>query len=288
MTMGRNRALAGALIFLAPALALLVAFRLAPVAAVLVGSVDLGSGKFGLDTFAFLLDSDGFRSSLLTTLVFNLVINPVQIGLALAIALVLVDGARWAGLFQTILLLPVAVPLAVSAVIWGVAFRPDDGIVNAILTAAGLPAQPWLASPDQALLSIMILASWVGIGYWTLFLVAGLQQIPKELREAAALDGAGYWRSLVHVRLPLLRRTLAFVLIADTVANVLLFAPIQILTRGGPAGSTDLIMFDVFRNAFVFGDKELASAQTVVLLTLMVVVVAVQFVLLDPDQGERS
>jgi multiple sugar transport system permease protein len=284
----RRRESLSAALFLLPALVLLVLFRLAPVLIVARDSVFIGQRFVGLDNFTFLFDSSAFRASLLTTLQFNLIINPVQILIAFGLALVLTDGARRAGLWQTLNLLPIAVPLAVSAVVWGVALRPDDGIVNAVLDSVGIPAQPWLTSPDQAMWAIIIMASWVGVGYWSLFLVSGLKQIPPSLTGAAAVDGAGYWRNLVSIRLPLMRRPLAFVLVADTVVNLLLFAPVQILTRGGPQGSTNLVMFDVFRTAFILNDKALASAETLLLIVVVLLIVAFQFRLLGGSDLDGS
>ena len=282
----RHPALA-ALGFLLPALALLVIFRIAPVIEVLFDSfLNSRSEWVGLENYFFLLTSEAFVNSMRVTLVFNLLINPIQIIMALAIALLIVDGARKPGMWQTLNLLPVVVPLAVSSLIWSVGFRPDDGILNAILEAAGLPGQRWLTSADQSMMSIIILASWVGVGYWSLFLVAGLHQVPKDVIEAARLDGGRYWGTLWHVRLPLMRRPLAFVLVADTAVNLLLFAPVQILTRGGPVDSTNLVMFDIYRNAFVFADLPLAAAETVLLLVVVIAIVGLQFFMLnqrDPD-----
>jgi len=285
----RRKNLRAATLFLFPALSLLVIFRLAPIVIVVRDSFRATGEWVGLENFRFLFESGVFRESLLVTLRFNLIVNPLQVTIAFVLALAIADGARRPGLWQTLNLLPIAVPLAVSAVVWGVAFRPDDGIVNALLAAVGLPDQPWLTSPDQALMAIIILASWVGVGYWSLFLVAGLHQITPSVVEAAALDGAGYWRTLRSVRLPLMRRALAFVLVADTVVNLLLFAPIQILTRGGPEGSTNVAMFDAYRTAFVFDDLALAAAQTVLLIAVVLLIVAVQFRLLNaPSVGGES
>lgn len=284
-TRRRNARTAAA--FLSPAIVLLVAFRIAPIGVVLWDSFRSSDEWVGLKNFRFLLGSDTFRDSLLVTLRFNAIINPLQIVIAFALALAIVDGARRPGLWQTLNLLPIAVPLAVSAVVWGVAFRPDDGIINALLSGIGLPDQPWLTSSDQALWAIVIIASWVGVGYWSLFLVAGLHQIDPSVMEAASMDGAGYWRTMISIRLPLMRRPLAFVLVADTVVNLLLFAPIQILTRGGPEGSTDVVMFDVYRNAFVFGDLPLAAAETVLLIVVVLMIVAVQFRLLSAPGARK-
>lgn len=281
---GRTRNTIAAVGFLAPAAVLLVLFRLAPVGVVIWNSFRNKTEWVGFENFSFLLGSDSFRESITTTLLFSVIVNPLQILLALAIALMLVDGARRPGLWQSLNLLPIAVPLAVSALVWGVALRPNDGLVNAVLDKVGIASQPWLTSPDQALWSIIVIASWVGVGYWSLFLVAGLHDIPKTVMEAASIDGAGYWSTLFKVRLPLLRRPLAFVLVADSVANLLLFAPVQILTRGGPEGSTNLIMWDVYRNAFVLGDSALAAAETVILLGVVMLIVVLQFRLLKPSE----
>ncbi len=279
---GRWRPALSAFYFLLPALILLVLFRLAPVVEVFFDSFFNSRAQWaGFENYIFLLTSESFVNSMRVTLVFNLLINPIQIAMALAMALLIVDGAKKPGMWQTLNLLPVVVPLAISSLIWGVGFRPDDGIINAILTAVGLPGQRWLTSADQAMMSIIILASWVGVGYWSLFLVAGLHQVPRDVMEAASLDGARYWRTLWYVRLPLMRRPLAFVLVADTAVNLLLFAPVQILTRGGPVDSTNLVMFDIYRNAFVFADLPLAAAETVLLLIVVMAIVGLQFLMLN-------
>lgn len=278
----RHRATLNAFLFLFPAFVLLILFRLAPVIQVFFDSFLNSSAEWvGLENYRFLLESESFLNSVRVTLIFNVLINPIQIVMALGMALLIVDGAKKPGMWQTLNLLPVVVPLAISSLIWGVAFRPDDGIINAILIAVGLPEQRWLTSADQAMMSIIILASWVGVGYWSLFLVAGLHQVPKDVIEAATLDGARYWRTLWYVRLPLMRRPLAFVLVADTAVNLLLFAPVQILTRGGPVDSTNLVMFDIYRNAFVFADLPLAAAETMLLLIVVMAIVGLQFLMLN-------
>lgn len=283
----RRKSIIAAFYFLLPALVLLVLFRLAPVIEVFIDSfLDSGQQWVGMENYRFLLSSDSFLNSIRVTLVFNLLINPIQILMALGMALLIVDGAKKPGLWQTLNLLPVVVPLAISSLIWGVGFRPDDGIINAILNAVGVPGQRWLTSADQAMMSIIILASWVGVGYWSLFLVAGLHQVPRDVVEAARLDGARYWRRLWYIRLPLMRRPLAFVLVADTAVNLLLFAPVQILTRGGPVDSTNLVMFDIYRNAFVFADLPLAAAQTVLLLLVVMAIVGLQFLMLNQRSRE--
>jgi multiple sugar transport system permease protein len=168
----------------------------------------------------------------------------------------------------------------VSAVVWGVAFRPD-GPLNGVLHALGFGGLRWLTSPAQALPSIMLVVSWVGVGYWMMFLIAGLKEINPELYDAAAIDGARPWQRFRFVTVPMLRRQIAFVLVADTISNLLVFAPVQILTKGGPNGHTNLIMNDVFERAYTQGDAGAAGAETVLLALLALAIVIVQFRLLS-------
>jgi multiple sugar transport system permease protein len=180
------------------------------------------------------------------------------------------------GFWRSVVLLPVAIPQSVSAVVWAVAFRPD-GLLNSLLAVFGIPPQRYITSPDQALGSIILVVSWIGVGYWMTMLIAGLQDIPKSLYEAATVDGASPWQRFRHVTLPQLRRPLTFVLVADTVANFLVFAPVNILTNGGPQGSTDLVMNEIYTSAFINNDPGSASAATIVLVVLVLVIVLIQF-----------
>ncbi|WP_328329153.1 MULTISPECIES: carbohydrate ABC transporter permease [unclassified Streptomyces] len=280
-----------ALYFLAPALIALVVLRLLPAAMALVSSlrhhslVDGATTFVGLDNYADLVGDSQFWQSVRVTLLFSLVINPLQVLIALALAVLL--NRRFAGVrfWRSLVFAPIAVPPAVSAVIWGILYRPE-GPLNAILGTMGIPPQPFLTSSQQALFAIIVLTSWVGVGYWMMFLIAGLQDVPQECYDAAAVDGASAWQRFVHVTLPLLRRPLAFVLVADTVSNFLVFAPVQLLTRGGPDGSTNLMMYDVFRRAYSVGDINFAQAEVVVLVAITLAVVVVQFRMMQ-GKGEE-
>lgn len=280
-----------ALYFLAPALLALVVLRLLPAAMALVSSlrhhslVDGVTTFVGFDNYADLFGDSQFWQSVRVTMLFSLVINPLQVLIALGLAVLL--NRRFAGVrfWRSLVFAPIAVPPAVSAVIWGILYRPE-GPLNAILGTMGIPPQPFLTSSQQALFALIVLMSWVGVGYWMMFLIAGLQDIPQECYDAAAVDGASAWQRFVHITLPLLRRPLAFVLVADTVSNFLVFAPVQLLTRGGPDGSTNLMMYDVFRRAYSVGDINFAQAEVVVLVAITLAVVAVQFRMMQ-GKGEE-
>ncbi len=116
-----------------------------------------------------------------------------------------------------------------------------------------------------------------------MFLIAGINDIPRSYYEAASLDGASAWRQLWTITFPLVRRPLAFVLVADTVSNLLVFAPVQILTKGGPEGSTNLLMYDIFTRAYTLGDLNTAQAEVVILVLITLVIVALQFRLLKTE-----
>lgn len=285
----RNGPWKAAALFLAPALLLLIFLRLVPTAEAIVesfkrGSQNFGGGRFvGLDNYILLLNDQGFLGVLATTAQFLLIIVPAQIVIALFLALLLVERMPGVGIIRSLIFVPVAAPAAVATVVWGIAYQPQ-GPINAVLESVGLPPQPFLTSPDQALIAIIVLMSWIGIGYWTLFLVAGLQDIPQELYEAGAIDGAGWWRSLWSITLPNLRRPLAFVVVANTVASVLAFVPVLILTDGGPANSTRLIMYDLYNNTFVLGDPNIGQTEVVILLAFLVAVTAIQFRLLSKEK----
>jgi multiple sugar transport system permease protein len=285
----RRRDLLAAAGFLAPALIALVVMRLYPMVRAVIDSLHrslpgsvLPPKWVGLDNFDTLLHSSGFWQSVRQTLFFNLVINPLQILAALLIALLLSRRVPASPLWRTLIFLPSAVPMLGATILWGIALRPK-GLVNGMLGSLGIGPQPFFGSTGQVLWSIMLLASWIGVGYWMMFLIAGLQDIPTEYGEAAELDGAGPVRRFFDITLPLLRRPLLFVLVADTVANFVLFAPIQVLTNGGPEGTSNLLMYDIYHNAFDLSDPHTAAAELVLLLVLMLAIVGVQFRLLGRD-----
>ncbi|CDP52689.1 sugar ABC transporter, permease protein [Devosia sp. DBB001] len=241
---------------------------------------------YSLDNYIYIFTDPIFQSSVVTTLFFSIVVNPLQIAVALGLAILLNNKLPGTGFWRTLILLPVAIPASVSAVVWAAALRPD-GLANAMLAVFGIGPQPFLTSPQQALACIILVTSWIGVGYWMTILLAGLQDIPKSLYEAARIDGMNRWQQFRFVTLPQLRRPLTFVLVADTVANFLVFAPVQILTRGGPQRSTNLIMHEIYTRAFATGDKSSAYAATVVLILLMLTVVAIQFRMMG-DQGDKA
>lgn len=236
----------------------------------------------GLDNYLMLLGDPGFQKVIGVTLLFTVIVNPLQVTLALLLAALLARRVKGAGLARILLFLPVAIPMVGSTIVWGVAFRPD-GPINGILELLGLPAQPFLTSSDQALMCIVIICTWIGVGFLMTFLISGMHAIPDELYEAARLDRAGTVRTFFAITLPLLRRPLLFVLVTATVSNFVVFAPMQILTRGGPEGSTSTLMYEAYRQTFTLGNTTVGAAQVVILTVIMLLVVWGQFALLRKD-----
>lgn len=276
-------------LLLLPAIVLLLAFHVAPAVAGFRESLythNLSQAKrafVGLDKFVHVFQDPTFWKSLRVTMAFSLVVNPLQTALALALAVLANQRVRGIQSFRSIYLLPVVISLNITSTVWGLLLNKDMGLINGILVGLGLSRQPFLQAPSQALWTIIGIISWVGVPYWMMFFLAGLQGIPVSLFEAAAIDGANAWQIFLRVTLPLLRRVFAFVLIADTVANLFLFAPVWILTRGGPQLSTNLLMYDAYRRGFVWGDLGSSAVMMMVLLVITAVVVAVEFLVLRAD-----
>lgn len=288
----RRRELFWAVVFLLPAVAALVGLRIAPTIGAIIDSLYkafpggiIPATFAGLHNYESLFADPNFIATIVRTLVFNLIINPLQIAFALVVAVLFVQRIPLVGLWRTMLFIPVTIPIVGSCIAWGAALSPD-GPVNGLITALGGSPQPFFTSPNQALACIIVLASWIGIGYWMLFLIAGLQAIPTELYDAARVDRAGPVRTFFSITLPLLRRPLLFVLVADTVANFVLFVPVQLLTQGGPQGSTTLLMFDAWRTTYGYGSRNLGAAEVVILTAIMLVFVLLQFRLLR-EEGDQ-
>ena len=270
--------------FLAPALAGLLLFRLVPIGLSAVGSLTAetirGDTVFvGLRNYRELFEDPSFWNAMKVTLVFNLVINPLQIFCAMGLALLVRRPTKFIDVFRLTFIMPMTVSIALTSIIWSILLDPTLGPVNGLLRAWGLPAQPFFRSEAQALPTLMMVATWKGAGYWMIFLLAGLLAIPRELDDSALIDGATGWRKFLWITLPLMKRPLAFVLVADTAANFLLFAPVYIITNGGPAGATQLLMFEAYQAAFTYLNhgRSMAIATIILATVLLFAVVELRF-----------
>ena len=242
----------------------------------------------GWENFKFVLTDPDFLSTIRRTILFNLVINPVQIALSLFVSVVMVQRIRFEAIWRTLVFIPITIPIVGSSITWYAIFKPD-GPLNALLLTIGLNGQPFLNSPEQALISISVVASWIGIGYWMMFLISGLRAVPAEIYDAAEIDRAGPIRVFFSITLPLIKRTLLFVLVATTVANFVLFAPIQLLTAGGPESTTTLLIYDTYRETYAYGNRNLGATKGLILASIMLAFASIQFFLMrEPKESGKK
>jgi ABC-type sugar transport system permease subunit len=273
-------------LFVGPALLGLGLFKLYPILVGLSASFfdyEAISGRrawIGLGNYRELFGDALFWRACWNTFLFNAVVTPLQVTLALGLAVLVNRRLPGMTVFRSIFFVPAVISLVVASIVWDLMYNPDNGLVNSLLGLVGAPPQPFLTSARQAMGALIAMVTWKGVGYWMVILLAGLQAIPAVYREAAVLDGASPWSYFWRVTLPLLMRTIVFVVVADTAINFLLFAPVYIMTKGGPSDATTLLMFEVYRNAFVYFRLGYASALSMVLLGVMLVVALVQFRLL--------
>ncbi|MEW8316940.1 MAG: sugar ABC transporter permease [Candidatus Thiodiazotropha sp.] len=289
--MSRRRRLndqtAPALLLAMPALLGLLLFILLPFATALVlAFTDLRLGSplavnlVGLDQFLYLFNDPDFMRALLNNLLFAAVAVPLQTLLALALALLLNRGLPGTLAFRTLFFMPVVFPMSLVAVIWSLIYAPGpNGMMNAFLQWASFglwEAKDFLRDPLLAMPAIMLLSIWQGVGFQMVILLAGLQGIPQTLYEAAALDGAGRWRQLLHITLPQLRNPLIFVILVTTILAFRLFDQVQIMTRGGPENATTTVIYETVQAAFARQQVALASAMTVVFFLLVFAITLLQ------------
>lgn len=262
-----------------PALALIIIFKMYPIVLNIWVSLRW-KDSFSIINYFNIIADNAFWKSLWITLKFNLILTPLQIVISLGMALLVSRKIKGIGFFRTIYYLPVTISITVACIMWNMMLNPQNGIVNSILLKIGINAQPFFTGNTQALASIMALSSWKGCGYWMMFLMAGIKDIDVSLYDAAKMDGASYWKTVFYVIIPALKKTFAFVLIADTTSNLLLFAPMYMITKGGPQDSTNVLMYEAYKSAFIYGDQARSAALMTVLLLIVGVIVAIQFAFL--------
>ncbi|MDT0343917.1 carbohydrate ABC transporter permease [Streptomyces litchfieldiae] len=234
-------------LFLAPLLVYLIAFYAYP----LVRNVELslkdytlrsfvqGDAPFtGLDNYREILDDPAFLPAARNTLTFTFVSILFQYGIGLALAVFFHQNFRLSATLRALFLVPWLLPLIVSASTWSWMLNSETGVVNSALGAFGLPPVNWLTSPDWSLAAVIIANIWIGIPFNLVILYSGLQNIPRDLYEAAALDGAGGWQQFRRITFPLLRPVSAITVLLGLVYTLKVFDIIWIMTRGGPGDSS--------------------------------------------------
>ena len=226
----------------------------------------------GLANYVGILTSSAFGQSLIITLVVAVGVALPGSLLALVLALLLTRVGKGISVYQTIVYLPLVVPSVVSSIVWG-ALYVGNGVINSILGVS----IPWLTHPVLAVISILVLMIWTNSGYYAILVFAGLQDIPREVIEAASMDGASALQRFRYILFPLLRPVLLFVGVIATTDALTLFVQPYLLTQGGPGSATQTLSLLIYQTAFRFGDVGKASAMAVVLLVLAIGFAIAQF-----------
>lgn len=237
----------------------------------------------GFKNYVALVREGDFLISLRNTAYFVLLVVPLQVILALFFAVLINGSGLWKRILRSSFFLPVITSMAVLSVVWSLLYNPTFGAFNAILRMIGLPEQPFLKSPGQAMESIVLMSAWQGLGFQMMIILAGMQTIPATLYEAARVEGAGPLRQFWQITLPLLRNTLIFVVFITTIFAFKLFVQPHLITQGGPEGSTRTLILQLYDEAFTNGQYGKASAISVVFFVIVLTVSMVQRKLLPKE-----
>ena len=229
------------------------------------------------------LSESEFWNAFKNTLYFSAIKIPLDMALALGIALLLNQKLRGIGFFRTAYFLPVITSVVAVAAIWRVIYNPSFGLLNSLLDSAGLPAQQWLRDPDLAMPSVAFVALWKGLGYDIVIFLAGLQSIPRLYYEAAEIDGASPWQRFRFITFPLLSPVTFFVLVIGVINSFKVFSIIHVLAPdGGPLNSVEVIVFYLYRLAFQEFKFGQAAAVSFILFAVVLVLVYVQRRFIEP------
>jgi multiple sugar transport system permease protein len=276
-----------AILFVTPALVVLSLFFFLPVVAGFALSLtdfdlyaigDIHNVRFvALHNYRAVLGNSIFWTALGNTLYFSLVGGPLTVAVSLGAAL-LVNArlARFKPLFRTIYFAPVVTTLVAVAVVFKYLYHPRFGMVNRALTSIGLPAVDWLGDARWAMPAIILVAVWKNFGYTMIIFIAGLQNIPEELYEAARIDGAGALRQFRHITLPMLGPTFLFVGIVTAIGYLQLFAEPYVMTRGGPLDRTLSAVMLMYQEGFRWWRMGYAAAVAFILFLVIAAATALQ------------
>lgn len=246
-----------------------------------------GTQFLGIANYQELFGDAAVWSSLWNTILFTIISTPLLVVIALILALLVNRAIPAQGLFRTIFFAPFVLPVSVVTIIWGWLYQPGFGLINGALTSLGLQEVPWLSDTHIAMLSVVILTVWWTVGFNFVLYLAGMQQISRELYEAANIDGAGGWARIRWITIPLLNRFTALIVILQVIASLQLFTQTYLLTAGGPNYSTRSIIQYIYESGFTSFRMGYASAISYVFFIIILLVSVIQFVLYSREQKEK-
>ncbi|WP_309122485.1 sugar ABC transporter permease [Paenibacillus sp.] len=273
--------------FLAPSLLLFVAFVFYPMAQSMYLSLHVTDPQgriaqfVGLENYASLFASPLFYSGLRVTGQFILYTVPTTIAIGLLLAMLThraLPGMRW---FRFVFSLPVAISVGTAAVIWLLLFHPSVGMLNYFLGELGVAPIFWLSDPKWAMISVSIMTVWMNLGFVYIVLLGGLNGIAEDIFDSLSVDGAGPLRKYGQIVLPLLSPSLFFITIVSIIGSFQAFGQFHILTKGGPMNQTNVVVYQIYQDAFVNFRFGTGSAQALVLFAILLVLTIVQFVFVE-------
>lgn len=230
----------------------------------------------GIENYSRLFADPTFSASVVASLLFSAGVLVLNLVIALGLAVLLNRRLRGITAFRTIFFSPVVVSVVAWSVTWGFLLAPDGGI-NGVLELLGIDGPNWLNDPSTSLISLVIVQVFKGVGMNMVLFLAALQSVPEEIREAAQLDGATPWRSFRAITIPMIAPTILLTGILTTIGSLEVFAPVQLLTGGGPGNSTNVLPFFLYRTAFISQQFGYASAIGVVLFAIILALTMLQW-----------
>jgi sn-glycerol 3-phosphate transport system permease protein len=276
-----------AITFLAPSLLLFSIFLFYPLIKSVYLSMYLTDPRgrvaqfVGLRNFTDLLTSELFYKSITVTLSFILLTIPTGIVLALLLAALVQNKMRGMFLFRFIFSLPMAISVGTGSIIWMILYHPTLGVLNYFLTLINLTPVQWLTDPKWALISISLMTVWMNLGFQFIVLLSGIQSVPEDIYDSAKMDGAGSFRTFFKLTLPLITPSLFFVGVVSMIGAFQSFGQINILTKGGPMNSTNVMVFNIYQDAFVNYRFGVGSAQALILFCIILILTLIQFKFLE-------
>ena len=267
--------------FISPTVLLIGLFGLVPVVWAFVLSFEqndlISPGRWvGLDNYRKLLHDPQFSNSVRNTLVYTLVFVPVCVIGSLLVAALLNRRVRGITFYRVAVFIPVVTSTVATATMFNWLLDPDFGVVNAALNKVGIASQGFFRDPREALLAIVLMTVWGWLGFGVIIYLAALQSVPADLLEAAAIDGCTRWRAFWRVEVPLLAPATLFLVIWLTINSLQLFDEIFVTTKGGPVGSTTVVVYYLYVQAFQFFNGGYASAIAYALFMAILVITAIQ------------
>lgn len=260
-------------LFILPTLVLFILFRIWPTINGLLLSfqdyrINQPTTWIGLDHFRFMLEDKIFWGALKVTATYALIAVPLSTVTALGLALLINRAIRGISFFRAIYFLPYITSLVMVAVVWSWVYRTNGGLLNSVLDGIGLEPVKWLTGKDMVLPSLAIMATWKGVGYAMMILLAGLRAIPQELGEASAVDGATSGQTFWRVTLPLLKPVLFFVIVIETIGSFQVFDAIFVMTQGGPVRASYSLVYMLYDESFKFSNYGYGAAIGMVLFVI--------------------